>query len=294
MHSQKDGFKLKNMKKILLTLLYVLMIHATSLAGSWPQPKGGGFFKLDLSMIRARKYFGMDSNVYPINGAGTRLSNYVTSFYGEYGLTDKLTVVSYLPFFVRNTVNEGIGAITREVLQPGLSNNSIGDIDVGLRYGLWAKDGWSVTTALFLGLPTGDFKNENLLFTGDGEFNQQLRLEAGFGAAKWYATGYLGFNNRTRNFSDEFRFEAEFGHKFFADQLITGVKLSGVKSFDNGEPSGSGNGLFSNNVEFLSPQVFVAYEFKNQVGINLQIAGATNGRNVLAAPASSIGVYLKL
>lgn len=280
--------------KSLSVFIIIFILQAESFAGGWPQPKGGGFFKLDFSFIRAREYYGMDANIYNINGAGTRLSNYVTSFYGEYGITDRLTVVGYVPFFVRNTVNEGVGALTGEILQPGLENNSIGDIDLGLRYGLFAKNGWSVTTALFLGLPTGDSENQNLLFTGDGEFNQLLRLEAGYGTAKWYATGYVGFNNRTQDFSDEFRFELEFGHKFFDNHLIAGVKLAGTQSFNNGDPTGSGNGLFSNNVEFISPQAFLAYEFNNNLGINTQIAGAMSGRNVLAAPAVSVGFYLKL
>lgn len=280
--------------KSLFVFIIIFIIQIESFAGGWPQPRGGGFFKLDFSFIRAREYYGMDANIYNINGAGTRLSNYVTSFYGEYGITDRLTVVGYVPFFVRNTVNEGVGALTGEILQPGLENNSIGDIDLGLRYGLFAKNGWSVTTALFLGLPTGDSENQNLLFTGDGEFNQLLRLEAGYGKTRWYATGYVGFNNRTQDFSDEFRFELEFGHKFFDNHLIAGVKLAGTQTLNNGDPSGSGNGLFSNNVEFISPQVFLAYEFNNNLGVNTQIAGAMSGRNVLAAPAVSFGVYLKL
>ncbi len=280
-------------KSFLIAVLLVLL-QGELKAGGWPQPKGGGFFKLDFSFIRAREYYGMDGNIYNINGAGTRLSNYVSSFYGEYGITNKLTAIAYVPFFTRNTVNEGIGAISGDILQPGLENNAIGDIDLGLRYGWWAKNGWSVTTSLILGLPTGDATNENLLFTGDGEFNQLLRLEAGYGKAKWYATGYAGFNNRTSSFSDEFRYELEFGHKFLDNHLLAGVKLSGIQSLKNGDPTGSGNGLFSNNVEFVSPQLFVAYEMKNGVGLSAQVAGAVTGRNVLAAPAIAFGVYLKL
>lgn len=279
--------------KSILVIVICTFIIPELYAGGWPQPRNGGFLKMDISAIHARRFYGMDGNIYNINGAGTRLSNYVTAFYGEYGLTDRLTVIGYVPFLVRNTVNEGIGALSGEVLQPGLENTSIGDIDLGLRYGLFARNGWSVTTSLLLGLPTGDATNANLLFTGDGEFNQLLRIEAGYGTAKWYATGFIGFNNRTRNFSDEWRFELEFGHKFFNERLLAGVKLAGTQSLRNGDPTGSGNGLFSNNVEFISPQAFLAYEFKNQVGIQAQVAGAMSGRNVLAAPANSFGVYFK-
>lgn len=280
--------------KIASLFLLCFALQTQLLAGGWPQPKGGGFFKLDFSFIRGDDFFGMDGNIYNINGAGTTLGNYVTSFYGEYGLTDRLTAIAYVPFFVRNTVNEGVGAITGEILQPGLENNALGDIDLGFRYGLYAKNGWSVTTAVILGLPTGDATNENLLFTGDGEFNQQIRLEAGYGRSKWYATGYVGFNNRTEGFSEEFRYELEFGYKFFDNKLIAGTKLSGVESLNNGTPDGSGNGLFSNNVEFVSPQAFIAYEFDQKFGLSAQVAGAVSGRNVLASPAISFGAYLKL
>jgi hypothetical protein len=273
-------------------LFFIIPVHLN--AGGWPQPKGGGFFKLDLSTIQARRFYGMDGNIYDLNGAGTRLGNYVTSFYGEYGITHRLTAIGYLPFFVRNTVNEGVGAITGEILQAGLQNQSIGDIDLGLRYGLWSGGGWSVTTSLLLGLPTGDARNSDLLFTGDGEFNQLLRLEAGYGTARWYATGFVGFNNRTQGFSDEFRYELELGHHFFNNVILAGVKLSGVESLNNGQPTSSGNGLFSNNVEFLSPQAFLAYQHNETWGVMGQIAGAMKGRNVLASPAISLGVYLKL
>lgn len=282
------------MKFIVINTVAFFIILTNLYAGGWPQPAGGGFFKLDFSFIRAREFYGMDGETYRINGAGTMLGYYTTSFYGEYGLTKKLTAIGYVPFFVRNTVNEGIGSITGEVLQQGLENSSIGDIDLGLRYGLWTEGRWSVTTALLLGLPTGDWDNPDLLFTGDGEFNQQLRLEAGYGADRWYATGYVGFNNRTEDFSDEFRFEAEFGYKFWDNRLLAGVKLTGTQSFNNGNPTGSANGLFGNNVEFVSPQLFLAYEHQQKLGFVAQVNGAVSGRNVLAAPMVSAGVYLKI
>lgn len=281
------------MKNLIIIFIIILSAHAVALAGGWPQPQGFGFYKLDFSFIQARKFYGMDGRTYDINGAGTRLGYYTTSFYGEYGITNKWTAIAYVPFFVRNTVNEGVGSITGEVLQKGLKNNALGDIDLGLRYGLWAKDRWSVATSLVFGLPTGDANNADLLFTGDGEFNQLLRLEAGYGGNRWYATGYVGFNNRTQDFSDEFRYEAEFGYKFWDSRVLTGVKLSGIQSFNNGSPTGSANGLFGNNVEFLSPQFFVAYEHQQKIGVMAQISGAVTGRNALAAPAVAFGIYAK-
>lgn len=283
---------MKNKTILLFSLL--LLSQNCSFANGWPQPKGHGFFKLDFSAIRARQFYGMDGNIYDINGAGTLLGNYTTAFYGEYGITDRLTAIAYVPFLVRNTVNEGIGAISGEVLQPGLENTAFGDVDLGLRLGLLRKGSWVLSASATFGLPTGDFKNPDLLYSGDGEFNQLLKLEWGYGQARWYASGNLGFNNRTKGFSEEFRYHLEAGYWLLPGKVLASAKLAGVESFNNGDPEGSGNGLFSNNVEFVSPQLAVTYEHRQQWGVSAQVAGAVSGRNALASPAVSVGLYWKM
>ncbi len=282
------------MKKIAYCLLISLFFNQTIRADGWPQPKGHGFFKLDFSAIRSRQFFGMDGNIYDLNGAGTRLGNYTAAFYGEYGITDRLTAIAYVPFLVRNTVNEGVGAISGEVLQPGLENTAFGDVDLALRLGLLRRGAWVLSGSVRLGLPTGDFKNPDLLYTGDGEFNQLVQLEWGYGQARWYASGSAGVNNRTKGFSEEFRYQLEAGYWLLPAKVLATARLTGVESFNNGNPEGSGNGLFSNNVEYLSPQLALTYEHRGRWGLSAQIAGAVRGRNALASPALSVGVYWKM
>jgi protein XagA len=283
------------MKKIIFfSLLCLFFDFDQAAATGWPQPKGHGFYKLDFYSIRARRFFSDDRQVYDINGAGTLFGAYTTSLYAEYGLTNRLTAVAYVPFFVRNTVNEGVGAITGEVLQPGLEHNNIGDIDLSLKYLLWKKNRFVLSSTLMLGLPTGNSNQPNLLYTGDGEFNQFLRLDWGYGANRWYATGYVGLNNRTNNFSEELRYFGELGFWFLPEKLMGSLKLSAVHSFNNGSPENTGNGLFSNNVEFVSPQAGLTYQFNKKCGISVLAGGAVMGRNVLAAPAFSVGVFAKI
>ena len=284
-----------NMRNLRFLLLpAILLLAAETFANGWPRPKGTGFFKLDFSFIRARSYYGPDGNIYDLNGAGTLLGNYTTSFYGEYGLSNKLTAIAYVPFWVRNTVNDGIGAISGEVLQPGLENTAFGDIDLGLRYGFLKKGPWVLSGSLWLGIPSGDYTNADLLYSGDGEWNQQVRLEWGYGGSRWYATGYIGANNRTKGFSEEFRYHAEAGYWLLKNNLLAQVKIAGVESFDNGNPNGTTNGLFANNVEYISPQLGLAWEHKGHWGLSALAAGAFSGRNALAAPSVSLGVYVKV
>lgn len=244
-------------------------------------------------MIRARQFFANDGKIIDLNGAGTQLSNYTFSFYGEYGLTERLTLIGYVPFLVRNTVNKGVGRITGEVLQPGLENTAFGDADLAFRYNFFKRGAWVVSASLTLGLPTGDSKNADLLYTGDGEFNQLIKAEWGYGANRWYTTGQLGLNNRTRDFSEEWRFLVEAGYWAVPRKLLLQVRVQGTQSFNNGNPMGSGTGLFANNVEFISPQIGVVYEFGERWGISVNAAGALQGRNALASPALSAGVFAK-
>lgn len=272
----------------------LLLTHTAAHADGWPRPKGHGYYQLSFQTIRAREFYANDGNIIDINGAGTLLSSYTAAFYGEHGLSDRLTAVAYFPFWVRNTVNEGVGEITGEVLQPGLENTAIGDVDLGLRYNFFNRKQWVLSGSLTLGLPTGDSENEDLLYTGDGEFNQLAKFEWGYGARRWYATGHLGFNNRTEDFSDELRFLAEAGYWLLPERLLAQARLATTQTLNNGNPTGSGNGLFANNVEFISPQFGLAYEFSRRWGVSLNVAGALEGRNALAAPAFTVGVYGKL
>ena len=202
--------------------------------------------------------------------------------------------MTYFPFFVRNTVNEGVGEITGQVLQPGLERNGIGDLTLGFRYRLLQKNRWVVSTTFLAGLPTGISDDPQLLNTGDGEFNQNIQVDVGYGGDKWYATGYLGFNNRTQGFSEEIRFEAEVGFQPGIKGLILGMKFTGVESLDNGDPSDRGNGLFANNVEYLSPQITAAWQADNGLGVSARVGGAFYARNALAAPGMELGVFYKL
>lgn len=285
---------MKNIRIGFITLLLLVLKSNLAMSTGWPQPKGGGYFKLDFYTIRARKFFSDDAQIYNINGSGTLFGTYTTSIYGEYGLTKRLTGIAYIPFFVRNTVNEGVGSITGEVLQPGLENNNFGDVDLGVKYHFFQKGAFVMSATLMLGLPTGDANNPNLLYTGDGEFNQFGRVDLGYGAKRWYAAGFVGVNNRTNDFSEELRYQGEYGYWLKPSQLLATVKLAGVMSFNNGTPENTGNGLFSNNVEYMSPQLGLHYAFKSNWGISATAAGAVSGRNVLAAPSFSFGVYKKI
>lgn len=258
------------------------------MAQAWPRNKGQGFYKLDFASIRANNVYDTKGKIAPFR----MLGNYTASFYGEYGITGKLTVVTNIPFFVRNVVDETKGRQTGNIIEPGIINNSFGDVDLGFRIALPVK-AFAMSANVTFGLPTGDAQQTDGLFTGDGEFNQLLKISAGTSKKRWWTQGSFGFNHRTRGFSDEFRYDFEFGYKFFKDHLLTIFKINGIESWRNDNVEATSLGLFSNNVEFtgIGPEVLYYTNAKKTIGLSARLTGALKGQNVLAAPSMAVGVF---
>lgn len=281
--------------KILRCIILVLTICLSSsiawAGGGWTHPKNQGYLKLNQSFIFADQYFQPDGTITDI----TTTALYTTSIYAEYGITDRLTGILYFPFFVRMTINE-VRYINSGNITPGDALNALGDTDVTLKYGLIQNGPVVMSASLTLGLPLGKTQGGEygVLQTGDGEFNQLFKIEASssFYPAPVYATATLGINNRTQGFSEEFHYGVEIGVNI-TSQLLGLVRIYGIESFKNGEPGGTANGVFSNNLEYLSIAPELDYNLNDTFGISAQAGFAVRGERILAAPNFSLGLFMK-
>ena len=286
-------------KNIFLGIILFLSVQAAYAGGGWPQPRGGGFFKLSEWWVISNQHFTdvgkLDPNV------TTGIFN--TSLYAEYGFTDRLTGVLYFPFFSRAYFNNTVSGTTGEVITPGEAINTVGDTDVSLKYGILANGPVALSATLTLGLPLGNDSGGSAgnLQTGDGEFNQLLQLDAGkgfrIGKVDAYANAYFGFNNRTNDFSDELRFGIEGGATFWDGRLTAILRLYGVQSLNNGAlPSELSNStsIFANNTEQLSFSPELAYHMSDKWGVSVSTGRAFSGRLIFANPSYSVGVFVKL
>lgn len=276
------------MKKTVLLIALLLPAFSLYAGGAWPQSKGKGFLKLGQNIIRSAYFYNPAGEIIDI----TTTSLYTTSLYGEYGLSSRLTGIVYFPFFVRGTLNK-IQYRQSGNVEPGDAVNAIGDTDIGLKYTFLSKSVFA-SLSLLLGLPVGDNSggDSGILQTGDGEFNQLIRLDVSRSLmTNVFAAAYLGFNHRTRGFSDEFRYGMEVGFTWRNWTPI--LKINGVKSFFNGDAEAVQNGIFSNNTEYFSPNLEVNYQWREHVGLSVLGGFALAGRNILAAPTWSAGIYWK-
>lgn len=283
------------MKKIFVIIIAVFFIGEMTFAGGpWPQPKGKGYFKLTQWWTVFDEHYTDLGLIDPNVTSGI----FNTSIYAEYGFTKNITGIAYVPFLSRNYVNNLVSGTTGETLIAGDAVNSLGDADIGIKYGFPTK--LPLAATLTFGLPLGQSVagEQNNLQTGDGEFNQMLQLDAGAGFnivedVSFYMSAMVGFNNRTNGFSDEFRYSVEGGFGLFDKKLWLIGRLIGVESFKNGDAAGTSmsTSIFANNSEHTSFSVEAAVYISKKIGISANYTAPIRGEIIAADPAYSVGVF---
>jgi len=285
------------MRKASLFILISLIVTSSVWAGGgWTHKKRHGYFKLSQWWIISNQHFTDQGRIDPNITSGI----FNTSIYGEYGFTDRLNGIVYLPFFSRAFRNNLYSATTGNLIMEGQAINSVGDTDIGIKYGLIQDKRFVLSTTLTLGLPLGISNGgiDGTLQTGDGEFNQMLSVDfstsKAIGKINTYYSTYIGYNNRTNGFSDEIRYGVEAGATFFKS-LTAIIRVYGVKSTFNGSSStDNATSIFSNNAEFTAYSAEVAYDINDKFGFSASVASAFAGKLIYANNAYSVGVYLKL
>jgi hypothetical protein len=288
-HFWKCPIKLEKMKKLLI-IIGLTVVGNFSYAGGWLKGKDKGFVKLNQSVMNGNQFYNSEGKVVNIITTGV----YQTSLYAEYGISKKFDLIGYVPFVSRLTLNSV--QFTSGLMQEGDEFTSIGDTDLGLKYGIRQGKSLVISVSLILGLPIGTTSggNTELLQTGDGEFNQLVQFDFGYSFKKSFYTNVgIGFNNRTNGFSEEFRSSFEIGYEY-KKKVIIALKASSVESFENGNAENTGNGIFANNLEFFSYGAEASYRITNKLGVSASYFTAGSGQNVLAVSAYNFGIFWEL
>ena len=281
------------MKKIVLSLLFISNIQIAFAGDGWVQEKNKGYFKLNQWWLIANQHF---TNTGELDPNQTR-ATYITSLYGEYGISNKFTAILYFPFFTRSLSYDQKSSTTGDIIQEGEAINSVGDTELTIKYGLIQNDKIALSTSLTLGLPFGisDGGSDGSLQTGIGEFYQMFRLDASksftIGNTYPFASIYGAFNHRSKNYSNEFKYGFKAGIELNKWLLI--INTFGVSSFKNVENDfgNSGTSIFGNNTEYFSVSPEIAYKFTERIGVTANVAVPIWGKLILASPSYSIGVF---
>lgn len=272
--------------KFFLIVISIIFFHFNqSWAQAWTRSQGGGYAQLGLSTITYASLYG-DGDIDDIE-LNREVTDRTLQLYGEYGLTDKLTISTSIPLKLLET-NEDLetSSFFPTPLESG-DLTALGNVSVAGIYKLPQTKNWVATAKLRLDMNTASYEEETGLRTGFDAWGIAPSLNGGYGSKYFFATSEVGLNLRTNNYSHQFF--ANFQAGINLNQLVFLIStLEVLQSFENGnfdDGNAVQTGLYLNDIQFIA--------FVNKIGVfpikNLGLwASVGGGRGNLVARSPSL------
>jgi hypothetical protein len=250
------------------TCLLFLLCCTTLYAGGWTLPKGRLFLKAYGGVSTAGSYYDTDGKLIaekrmeiqrPDDTVRTRVietydfTGIMGGVYGEYGLTDDLTVVLDVPvghfeLTRKNLVSRQFSddIVTREQVDTVKSLTTVTYYGLGARYRIGQSDKMISSLSAMVHVPPGFSSpiigNPDYPFLSDGAFEVRGGLELGFPASFGWAGISAMYNWRGEELKDELLVHAEAGfnkveNAFFKVHIDVVQSLSSFKDARNFEPN---------------------------------------------------------
>ena len=282
---------MKNLSKLLF-----LFIAISSFSQSpWTQEKGKFYTQLSFTTIPNYEAIFSDTDQ---NLFGTYSDNTV-QFFGEYGLSDKTSLLVNLPLkliSVKDFEDPRIDcAANSENCKRDYSSKSLGNISLGLKHNFYKKD-WLLSAQVLLEANTGSYDVVSGIRTGYDAWSLTPLFLAGRGFGKTYIQAFLGADIRSNGYSSNFKIGGEIGRKVTKKIWLIGF-LDISKSLENGDiilpVQNTLTGLYVNNQEYGSFGFKGIGEFTDNFGVTAGFGGAFFGNNVAKQAALTFGIYHK-
>jgi protein XagA len=264
------------------TAVIVLFFSQNSFAVNDPLLKGEG-------LLRVGSFYSNYSSVFDNDGERKAVPMVQqTRFFlsGEYGISNRFSVLFSGPNFVSNSVKKDQDFFINE----DKKFSRIGDMEVGMRYFISEAAAWraGILITQGIGLATDDQKDG--LNTGNKDFKTSVGLKVAFRKfTRWDVNGTTGFTNRNNGFGDEF-FASGMFNLHTNEKYNLALKSSVVYPFENGDEKVTGGyfGIYQNNAAYWSYQAEFTYYFNSKFGAAVEYIGYLRGQNISAQPNYSL------
>ncbi len=217
------------------------------------------------------------------------LTDNTIQFYGEYGFSDKTSLIVNLPLKL-------ISLNPIENLQSeDFNKTALGNLEVGVKHNFYKKE-WILSGQFSIEANTGSYDAVSGIRTGYDAFTFTPLFLAGRSFGKTYVQSFIGTNLRTNDYSSNFKVGGEVGHKITKHiWLVAFVDI--VKSFENGNivlpEENTLTGLYVNDQEYGAFGLKGIGEITGEFGVTVGYGGAFFGNNVAKQAAFTFGVYHK-
>ncbi|MFY9242319.1 MAG: hypothetical protein WAO74_04760 [Polaribacter sp.] len=270
------------------TLLLTLFFTSTFFAQSpWTQEKGRFFTNLSFSTISGYNTLFGDPNY----NTERTISDRTFQLYGEYGLSEKTSLLFSIPLKSIETGAPTAGTNFVPITTAN-SETSFGNINLGIKHNFY-NDGWVLSGQFNVDANTGKYDAASGIRTGYDAWSFTPLFLAGKSFGKNYFQSFIGADIRTNDYSSNFKIGGELGRKITQNIWLIGfVDVS--KSFNNGNvilpQENILTGLYVNNQEYAAYGLKGILEFSD-FGVTASFGSAFSGNNVPQKTAFSFGIF---
>ena len=293
-------------------IIFIFLLPEIISAGAWPQRKGTIYFKLSSSYLFTTKEFnhtGAKLNIFQerIIYEDTSFRDFAVTSYVEYGLTEKLTLISNIPFKIltsKRTELIGGGALLRIAT---LHTLGFSDFSMSARYSLINR-GFAFSVQGGIKLPLGyESKPDDdgaPLGTGKIDFEANLLIGRSLYPLPVYLTGGIGYRRRSGPLHDQVLLTAETGWqsgRFLLKTTFDAIKSTVAPPDIVGQPVISplpgGGGALPNiivgdqDIFKLSPSLI--FKFDQWFSLQAELLHIFAGKNTVAGSIYSLGLIFE-
>lgn len=267
------------------TFVLTLFFVGACFAGAWTEQKGKLYDRVSFNYYFADEAFD-GSSISKSFSANGKYRDFNLGNYIEYGLTDKLTLISSM--YIKH--------IQKKDDLEDTKTTGVGDIDLAAKYKL-SEGKWGVlSTQALVKIPEAYDKHAQLPL-GNGQYDLEFRML--YGRSLWpYLPGYcnfeLGYRIRFGDPSDELRYLVEFGSDI-TKSLYGRVKLDGIYTMNNGSKLDvSGNPTATNNFNLGKLDMTVGYRIFKRWSLEAEYTPEIYGKNTAAGATYSFAVVYQI
>jgi hypothetical protein len=256
--------------------------------GPWVRARGKGFVQLSFTSLSYRAVYGPTGSEQAVYRA---VGNRIGQIEGAYGLGKGWEVRAALPYAALRT-----GPSTDVAANPGPSGSvvGLGNVGLGLRRSL-------LNNRLSIGIDTraNTFTNADRvgLRTGFEGWTILPHVAVGMSRNRVYAFAEVGYGLMTQNYSNFLHLTGEVGANPLRNLWLAGI-VAHRQSATNGPffntEAYQFNGTYLNNQSYTNVGLRTYWQpVVAKIGLTASLIATLAGRNVPAAQAYTIGIYLK-
>lgn len=267
-----------------------LGLASTAFAGAWTQKKGGYYFKAGTGYLNSTR--DIDANGKQIQKANMgELKDLNYSTYLEYGLLDRLTLVSSVPY-KRLQDTRTLRDLNEVITGTALERRwGFGDMEMRLRWLLAYKP---VVASIAVGgkIPLWYEEDPNTrvpLSSKNVDADVRILLGQSLYPAPIYVTGEVGYRIRGGDFSNEGFYALEAG--ITVDRFLFKGYLSGIHTFGTCNPVAEVGLIADQNILKLSPGLI--YRLTNWLELSVEMIHIAAGCNTTAGNTFMFGIAFK-